>query len=98
MDTILRQSKSRYNNLFTVSLSITIPGDFGIHCGELVHIALAEQSTSNGVQESDRNSGIYMIVDLCHYIDSNPAVTGMNGNCYTRLNLVRDTFGKKSTT
>tara|TARA_A200000113_G_scaffold177049_1_gene162457 strand:- start:8235 stop:9587 length:1353 start_codon:yes stop_codon:yes gene_type:complete len=98
VDTILRQSKSRYNNLFTVSLSITIPGDFGIHCGELVHIALAEQSTSNGVQESDRNSGIYMIVDLCHYIDSNPAVTGMNGNCYTRLNLVRDTFGKKSTT
>ena len=98
VDTILRQSKSRYNNLFTVSLSITIPGDFGIHCGDLIHIALAEQSTSPGVQESDRNSGIYMIVDLCHYIDSNPAASGKNGNCYTRLNLVRDTFGKKTAT
>ena len=98
VDTILRQSKARYNNLFTVSLSITIPGDFGIRCGDLVHIALAEQSTSKNVQESDRNSGIYMIVDLCHYIDSNPAATGTNGNCYTRLNLVRDTFGKKPIT
>ena len=98
VDTILRQSKARYNNLFTVSLSITIPGDFGIRCGDLVHIALAEQSTSKTIQESDRNSGIYMIVDLCHYIDSNPAATGTNGNCYTRLNLVRDTFGKKPIT
>ncbi len=98
VDTILRQSRTRYGNLFTVSMSITIPGDFGLHCGELVHVALAEQSTSKTIQESQRNSGIYMIVDLCHYIDSNPAATGTNGNCYTRLNLVRDTFGKKTTT
>ena len=95
---ILRQSSARYNNLFTVSLSITIPGDFGLHSGDLVHIALVEHSTAKTTQESDRNSGIYMIVDLCHYIDSNPAATGTNGNCYTRLNLVRDTFGKKPTT
>ena len=79
-------------------MSITIPGDFGLHSGDLVHIALVEHSTAKTTQESDRNSGIYMIVDLCHYIDSNPAATGTNGNCYTRLNLVRDTFGKKPTT
>ena len=95
---ILRQSRARYNNLFTVSMSITIPGDFGLHAGDLIHVALAEQSTATTTQESDRNSGIYMIVDLCHYIDSNPATTGTNGNCYTRLNLVRDTFGKKTAT
>lgn len=95
VEEILRQSKARYNNLFTVSLSLTIPGDFGLTCGDLVHVAMVEQSTSTTLQESDRNSGIYMIVDLCHYIDANPSATKTSGNCYTRLNLVRDTFGKK---
>lgn len=95
VDNILRQSSARYNNLFTIKLSITIPGDFGLNAGDLVHCDFPEISDQNDKRISSRNSGIYMIVDLCHYINSNPKASGLAGRCFTRLNLVRDTFGRK---
>ena len=96
VDNILRQSSARYNNLFTVKLSITIPGDFGLNAGDLVYCDFPEISDQNDQKVSSRNSGIYMIVDLCHYINSNPKITGIAGRCFTRLNLVRDSFGRKT--
>lgn len=95
IDEIIRQATARYNNLFTVKLSITVPGDFGLNAGDLVYCDFPEVSDKDTPQISKRNSGIYMIVDLCHYINSNPKVTGLAGKCFTRLNLVRDSFGRK---
>ena len=34
-------------------------------------------------------SGLYIIVDLCHYMTAVPP------GCYTKLNLVRDSYGRK---
>ena len=87
-DEILRQSYMRYNNLFSIKLSLTIAGDMSLRAGDLVHCDFAEISNSQQKTYSTKKSGIYMIVDVCHRI----AKTG----CHTRLNLVRESIGRKS--
>lgn len=89
IDKILRQSFMRYNNLFTTKLSIVIPGDFSLHAGDLVHCDFPEISNKVNQLVSKRKSGLYMIVDICHYICSNP------GQTFTRMNLVRESLGRK---
>jgi hypothetical protein len=87
-DEIVRQSSSRYNNLFNVKLSIATYADFGLHAGDLVHCDFPEISNKKRPVVSKKKSGIYMIVDLCHYVDA-------SGMGWTRMNLVRDTVGRK---
>jgi hypothetical protein len=87
-DEILRQSYMRYNNLFSIKMSIVIAGDFTLRAGDLVHCDVPEVSNNITKEVSKKVSGIYMIVDLCHRVTKN--------NCYTRLNLVRDSIGRKS--
>jgi hypothetical protein len=89
IDKILRQSFMRYNNLFTTKLSIVIPGDFSLHAGDLVHCDFPEISNKVNQLVSRRKSGLYMIVDICHFIRSNP------GETFTRMNLVRESLGRK---
>jgi hypothetical protein len=86
-DEILRQSYMRYNNLFSTKLSIIIPGDFSLHAGDLVHCDFPEVTSNTTKLVSEKVSGIYMISDMCHRITKN--------SCYTRLNLVRDSIGRK---
>jgi hypothetical protein len=86
---IIRQSYMRYNSLFTTKLSIVIPGDFSLHVGDLVHCDFPEISDKENITISQKKSGLYMIVDMCHLIRSNP------GQTYTKLNLVRDSIGRK---
>jgi len=88
IDDVLRQSSNRYNNLFNVKLSIAIFGDFGLHAGDLVYCDFPEVSDKKNPEVSKKKGGIYMIVDLCHYISP-------TGPTYTRLNLVRDSIGRK---
>lgn len=89
IDKILRQSYMRYNSLFTTKLSIAIPGDFSLHAGDLVYCDFPEISDKQNQLVSQKKSGLYMIVDMCHLVRSNP------GQTYTRLNLVRDSIGRK---
>jgi hypothetical protein len=86
---IMRQSSMRYNNLFTTKLTVAIPGDFGLSAGDLLHCDFPEVSSKGEQEISHRKSGLYMIVDLCHFIRSNP------GQTFTRLNLVRESIGRK---
>lgn len=86
-DDILRQSYMRYNNLFSTKLSIVIPGDFSIHAGDLVHCDFPEITSNTSKLVSEKVSGVYMVSDLCHRITKN--------SCHTRINLVRDSIGKK---
>mgnify|MGYP003344144391 CR=1 FL=1 len=82
---ILNQSIMRYNQLFSLKSTITIPGDFSLHAGDAVFVdskelALADENINK------EYGGLYIIADLCHYIS--PKET------YTKLNLVRDSFGR----
>lgn len=83
---ILNQSIMRYGQLFSVKTTITIPGDFSLHAGDVVFLDAPELS-SESEKVNKEYGGLYIIADLCHLIA--PKET------YTKLNLVRDSFGRK---
>ena len=82
---ILNQSSMRYNQLFASKCTITIAGDFSLHAGDVIFLDVPELApeTKNVSKET---GGLYIIADLCHYIS--PKET------FTKLNLVRDSFGR----
>ena len=82
---ILNQSIMRYNQLFSQKSTVTIPGDFSLHAGDVVFVD-AKQLSSADEEINKEYGGLYIIADLCHYIS--PKET------YTKLNLVRDSFGR----
>jgi hypothetical protein len=85
---ILNQSSMRYNQLFASKCSITIPGDFSLHAGDVVFFDAPEPQTDTKNDEINKESGgLYIISDLCNYIS--PKET------HTKLNLVRDSYGRK---
>lgn len=85
---ILAQSVMRYNQLFAAMNTITIAGDFSLHAGDAIFVDAPElQADANNDEVNKESGGLYIIADLCHYIT--PKET------YTKLNLVRDTFGRK---
>lgn len=86
-DEILRQSIMRYNNLYSTKLSIAIAGDFSLRAGDLVYCDFPEISSSITKLVSEKIGGIYMIADVCHHLTK--------AGCFTRLNLVRDSIGRK---
>ena len=84
---IVNQSFMRYNQFFSSQVSITIPGDFELHAGDLIFVD-APQLNAEKSDEVDRQSGgLYIISDLCHYITPK--------EFRTELTLVRDSFGRK---
>ena len=84
---ILRQSCARYNNLFTVKLSVTVAGDFGIHAGDIIECDFPEVSSKANKIVSNKKSGRYMVIDVAHRIHAN--------GYYTTLNMSRETIYKK---
>ena len=79
------QSVMRYNQLFSVTTSITIEGDFSLRAGDIIQCDFPRVS---GKPEIDKkSSGNYLIATLCHYV--NPEHT------YTQLGLIRDSYGRK---
>ena len=87
---ILNQSTMRYNQLFTVRTSIVIPGDFSLNAGDIIEIETPKLSSDKNQDKSKQFGGIYMIADLCHYVTTR--------RTFTKLNLVRDSYGKKAPT
>ena len=85
---ILNQAIMRYGQLFSQKSTITIAGDFSLHAGDVIFLDAPELQTDVKNDEVNKESGgLYIIADLCHYIS--PKET------YTKLNLVRDSFGRK---
>ena len=83
-----RQSHQNYRQKFSISLNIVIDADLSLSAGDLVFCKFPETSQKPTVIGSTKDSGIYMIADLCHYSTPTQAFTG--------LNLVRDSYGVKS--
>ena len=89
VETILQQSHQSYRQKMNVFMEIIISADLSLHAGDLVYCEFEEMTTKKTQTGSKRrDSGIYMIADLCHYGDGTKAFTG--------LNLVRDGYGVKS--
>jgi len=89
MEEVLQQTQQNFRQKFNMSAEIIIPADFSLHAGDLVYCEFPELSTKNTLTKTPKDSGIYMISDLCHY--------GDKSKTYTGLRLVRDSFGVKVT-
>ena len=88
---ILNQSTMRYNQLFTIKKTITIPGDFSLNAGDVIFLDMPEVSADKKNQKPNKETGgLYIIADLCHYVSTQ--------YCLTKLNLVRDSYGRKQST
>ena len=87
---IFNQAKMRYNQLFASQVTIVIPGDFSLHAGDSVYFDPPETDTTEnkacGDEVDKRTGGKYLITDLCHHITAT--------DTYTKLVLVRDSFGR----
>ena len=82
------QSLQNYRRKFGLSLNIVIDADLSLNAGDLIFCKFPETSQKKSQSGSPKDSGIYMIADLCHYSTPTQAFTG--------LNLVRDSYGVKS--
>jgi len=87
---IFNQAKMRYNQLFASQVTIVIPGDFSLHAGDSVYFDPPQTDTTEnkacGDEVDRRTGGKYLITDLCHHITAT--------DTYTKLVLVRDSFGR----
>jgi hypothetical protein len=84
---VIAQSAMRYNQLFTLTVVVTIPGDLSLRAGDLVHCDFPGTTPKEDPEPDKEISGIYMISDISHLIG--PKET------YTKMNLVRGSFGRK---
>ena len=80
---VLNQGIRRYNQLF----SATIGGDFSLHAGDAIFVDSPGLTADKDEELNREFGGLYIIADLCHYISSKET--------YTKMNLVRDSFGRK---
>ena len=83
----LNQAIRRYNQLFSSMMQITIAGDFSLHAGDVIFVDIFSVKGEKDDTVNKESGGLYIITDLCHYVDS--------AGTYTKLNLARDSFGRK---
>tara|TARA_R100000908_G_C3747928_1_gene142926 strand:+ start:416 stop:1762 length:1347 start_codon:yes stop_codon:yes gene_type:complete len=84
---ILNQSLMRYNQFFSSTAGITIPGNFALHAGDMIHIDLPGLEKKDNPEVDKKDGGLYIITDICHTITPDKTLT--------RCNLARDSFGRK---
>jgi len=85
---IENQAIRRYNQLYSSETTVTIAGDFTLHAGDTVFIDGPELKTNIKNDDVDKqHGGLYLISDLVHFLD--------NKGTWTKMNLVRDSFGRK---
>ena len=84
--TVLNQGIRRYNQMFAQKMEVTLGGDFDLHAGDAISIDTPSIQSETDDEVNEETGGRYVIADLCHYIS--------NKETYTKLNLVRDSFGR----
>ena len=78
------------NQLNLSKISITIPGDFTLHAGDMVFVDSpmleAGKTTKEQTALHNQTGGLYIIRDICHYMTALET--------YTQINVVRDSVGR----
>ncbi len=80
------QAAMRYNQLFAIKIDITIAGDFSLRAGDLIHCDFSDLTVDRNKDTNVQTGGNYLIASVCHRVTPE--------NCYSRLTLVRDSFGR----
>jgi len=81
------QSMMRYNQLFTQVLEITVPLNSKLTAGNIIRCEFPLTGDTKRKEPDPETSGLYMIKELAHYFDAKGS--------YSKLKLVRDSFGRK---
>ena len=81
------QSMMRYNQIFTQVVEIQIPLNTNLTAGSVVRCEFPQLATTKRKTTDPETSGLYMIKELAHYFDGKGS--------YSKLKLVRDTYGRK---
>ena len=85
---VLNQGIQRMNQLFALETSLTIPGDFSLHAGDAIFVDAPElKENKTNLDVNKQTGGNYIIADVCHYLSAKHTLT--------KLNLIRDSFGRK---
>ena len=80
-----RQAYMRYQLLFTQMVNMVVPLNTNLIAGDIIKVNFLHANIE--AKEKDRKqSGFYMIKELCHHFDPNQSLTS--------LTLIRDTFGE----
>ena len=74
--------------MFSAQLTATIAGDFSLHAGDAIYVDTPSIQAETDDEVNRESGGLYIIADLCHYVSSKET--------YTKMNLVRDSFGRKA--
>ena len=80
------QALTRYNVLFTQTLTMTVPLNTNLKAGNIIECLFPKTTTSKKKEYDQEQSGLYMIKELCHHFDTEGS--------YTSMKLIRDTFGQ----
>ncbi len=85
---VLNQGIQRMNQLFALETTVTIPGDFSLHAGDAVYVDAPQLNESKkNMDVNHQTGGNYIISDVCHYLSAKHTLT--------KLNLIRDSVGRK---
>ena len=83
----------RLNQMNNFKISITLPGDFTLHAGDTVFVDSPMLDAGKKIEQQtevdNQSGGLYIIRDLCHFMSAE--------STYTKINVVRDSVGRKGT-
>ena len=82
------KSISRYNALFSQSLSIQVPCNTNLKVGDIINVIFPELERGQSKKIDESMSGNYLISRLNHHMQPNAS--------FSSLNLVRDSYGYES--
>ena len=82
------QAMMRYNTLFSAKVTMTIPLNTNLTAGSMINCVFPKITRDNVKESDDELAGLYMIKELVHFYNVDAS--------YTKLKLVKDTFGKKN--
>jgi len=88
LEEVIVQSSMTYNKLFTMSMKVTITGDYSLRAGDIIHCDFPEQSSKKEGGIDKELSGKFMIADICTQLTSK--------TIFTRMHIVRDSFGRQA--
>ena len=88
LSNIYNQSIMRYQQLFSATITITVAGDFSLHAGDAIWVDIAGLKANTEADDiNEEDGGVYIISDLSHYVSLKET--------YTKMNLIRDSTGRK---
>ena len=73
--------------MFSQTQEITIAGDFSLHAGDVIFVDIPPIKAETDDTLNKQAGGLYIIADLCHFVNAD--------GTWTKLNLARDSFGRK---